>query len=452
MTFPTDFTWGAATASYQIEGAHYADGKGPSVWDHLCRWPGKVFNGDTGDVACDHYHKVDDDVALMAELGLKAYRFSVSWPRVMPDGVGAVNDKGLAFYDRLVDGLLGRGIEPWLTLFHWDYPLALYHRGGWLNADSPKWFEEYARVIVDRLGDRVAKWITLNEPQCFLGLGHQVGEHAPGLKLGWADVLRATHHALLAHGRAVAVIRERAKTPPTVGWAPVGVIKFPANNEAQYEGSAKAAMFGVNEKSLWNNTWFSDPAILGHYPEDGLKVFGEDVPNAPASDFDIIKQPLDFYGANIYHGDPIGTPEDSSKPADRPAGSPRTMFGWPVEPDALYWGPKFLHERYGLPVVVTENGLSCHDWIGVDGECRDPARIDFTRRYLLRLRDAIADGAKVSGYFHWSLMDNFEWAEGYKHRFGLVHVDFQTLRRTPKASAAWYGVVIASNGGSLDAG
>ena len=451
MSFPDDFAWGSATASYQIEGAHDADGKGLSVWDAMCRWPGKVKHGDTGDVACDHYHQFSDDVKLMADLGLKAYRLSISWPRVLPDGTTAhVNEAGLKFYDELVDALLDAGIEPWVTLFHWDFPLDLYRRGGWLSPESPQWFEDYSRLIVDRLSDRVTNWMTLNEPQVFLSLGHREGTHAPGAKLDWPDVLTASHHALLAHGRAVQVIREHAKKSPTVGWAPVGVIRYPAGNRDEYVDAARDRMFSIREPSLWNNTWFSDAALLGHYPEDGLRIFGDAAPKVKPGDMETIRQPLDFYGANIYNGQPIGTPDDADAETPRPAGYANTHMEWPVEPDSLYWGPRFLHERYQLPIVITENGLANPDWVDLDGNVRDPQRIDFTRRYLLRLRDAVQDGVDVKGYFHWSLMDNFEWAEGYAKRFGLIHVDYQTLKRTPKASFHWYRNVIATNGASLD--
>ena len=450
--FPDDFAWGAATASYQIEGGRDADGKGPSVWDAMSAWPGKINNADHGRVACDHYHRSGEDVAVMREIGFNAYRFSLSWPRILPEGEGKVNEAGLAFYDRLVDQLLDAGIEPWVTLFHWDYPLALYRRGGWLNPRSPEWFARYAEVVVDRLSDRVSKWMTLNEPQCFIGHGHRVGVHAPGLKLDWPDVLVAAHHALLAHGRAVSVIRERARNTPTVGWAPVGVVKYPADNDPAHVDAARAAMFRIDEPTFWTNTWFSDPVVLGRYPEDGLRVFGDAAPKASSRDFDLMCQPLDFYGANIYNGLPVRADDQAAGPVavDRPQGYARTMFDWPIEPDCLYWGPKFLHERYGLPIAVTENGMSGHDWVAEDGEVHDPHRIDFTRRYLRRLRDAAADGVPVRGYMHWSLMDNFEWAEGYRQRFGLVHVDYATQTRTIKQSGHWYRGVIETNGRSLN--
>ncbi len=287
--------------------------------------------------------------------------------------------------------------------------------------------------------------MTLNEPQCFIGLGHENGTHAPGLKLPWRDVLTAGHHALMAHGHAVSVIREHAKTPPTIGWAPVGVVRYPRNNNPQHLDRAREAMFATKQKTYWSNTLYSDPAVLGHCPEDALKVFAEDLPRITHDDLKIIHQPLDFYGANIYSGYPI----DDNDNEDRPAGYPETKFGWPVDENCLYWGPKLLHERYKLPIVITENGMSGHDWVDLDGNVHDPQRIDLTRRYLGRLLDAINEGIDIRGYFHWSLMDNFEWAEGYHQRFGLIHIDYQTLQRTPKTSAHWYKTIIESNGAAL---
>lgn len=450
MSFPKDFTWGAAAASYQIEGAAFEDGKGPSVWDAFAHRAGTVWEGGTGDVACDHYHRFREDVALWKSLGLRAYRLSLSWARVLPDGTGRVNDRGLAFYDQLVDALLAAGITPWVTVFHWDYPNELFKQGGWLNRRSPEWFAEYAGVVVDRLGDRVTRWFTLNEPQVFIGFGQGTGLHAPGVRHTLAEQLLSTHHALMAHGRAVQVIRARAKAKPMVGWAPVGVVKYPATGAAHDVAAARSAMFACDARDTWNNTWYSDPVCLGRYPEDGLRAFGADVPAFADADLRVIQQPLDFYGMNVYHGDPVRQGDDGKPtPAKRPVGHPVTAFHWPVEPESLYWGPRFIAERYKLPVVITENGLSSHDWVALDGKVHDPARIDFTARYLGALKRAARDGVDVRGYFHWSIMDNFEWAEGYKHRFGLIHVDFATQKRTPKDSAHWYRGVIESNGATL---
>jgi len=454
MGFPKGFAWGAATASYQIEGATREDGRGMSIWDTFCQRPGAVWENQTGDVACDHYHRWREDVGLMEEIGLTAYRFSVAWPRVMPLGTGKVNAKGLAFYDRLVDALLAAGVEPWLTLYHWDMPQAVYDRGGWLNREIVDWFADYAEVVVGRLGDRVKHWFTLNEPQCFIGFGLRDGLQAPGLKLSRGEVLRAGHHALLAHGRAVQVIRAGVKGSQ-VGWAAVGWSRIPATKSAADIRAAKAATFAVtdDEPVNINNTWWMDPLYLGRYPADGLKLYGADVPDIRPGDMKTIAQKLDFQGFNTYNGlltraakGPRGW-----ETVPLPTGYPMNFFGGSVTPECLYWTTKFMYERYKLPVVISENGVSCHDWVSLDGKVHDPNRIDYVARHLLALRRAGDEGVKLAGYFLWSLLDNFEWSHGYKQRLGLIHVDYVTGRRTLKDSARWYGQVIATNGASLGA-
>ena len=450
MSFPKDFMWGAAAASYQIEGAARQEGRGLSVWDMMCRQPGKIWSNDTGDVACDHYHRYEEDTRMMAEIGLKAYRFSISWPRVLPEGIGKINTKGLAFYDKLVDSLLENNVKPWVTLFHWDYPLTLFYQGGWLNRDSADWFAEYTQVIIDKLSDRVSHWITQNEPQCYIGMGHQTGEHAPGLKLGVSEVLLAAHHSLLAHGKAMQVIRAHAKLKPSIGAAPVGIVKFPHSNNPDDIEIARQSMFSITAKDCWNNTWFADPMVFGHYPEDGIQLFQEEMPEIKNGDMETICQPLDFYGTNIYHGQVVRTKGDGSgEIPPSPDGPPLTTMEWEITPEAFYWGPRFLYERYNLPLVVTENGMANGDWVHVDGKVHDPQRIDFLTRYLQEYHRAITDGVKSNGYFLWSIMDNFEWAHGYKQRFGLVHIDYATGKRTPKDSAYWYRDVIRSNGDRL---
>lgn len=450
MSFPKNFIWGAAAASYQIEGAAYEDGKGLSVWDMLCKSPGKIWEGNTGDVACDHYHRYAEDTLLMREIGLQAYRLSISWPRVLPNGIGAVNENGLAFYDRLIDALLKNNIQPWVTLFHWDYPYALYCRGGWLNRDSADWFAAYTQIVIDKLSDRVSHWITQNEPQCYIGFGHQSGEHAPGLKLGFTEVLCAAHHSLLAHGKAVQVIRARAKLKPTIGAAPVGIAKIPASNQAEDINAARAATFAISGKNCWSNTWFADPMILGKYPEDGLKLFSKDMPNIHHGDMETICQPLDFYGVNIYFDETVQARPNGGHDLVKKANGPAlTTMPWEVTPEALYWGPKFLFERYQLPIVITENGMANCDWIHLDGKVHDPQRIDFLTRYLRAYHRAIADGVTAQGYFVWSALDNFEWAFGYKNRFGLIYIDYVTQKRVLKDSAYWYKEVIQRNGANI---
>ncbi|MBL9186607.1 MAG: beta-glucosidase [Opitutaceae bacterium] len=452
MTFPRDFTWGVATSSYQIEGHAMGGGRGASVWDEFCATPGRVNGGHTGAVSCDHYHHYASDVQLMRDLGLRAYRFSVAWSRVMPTGRRPVNAAGLAFYDRLVDSLLEARIEPWLTLFHWDYPLALYREGGWLHPDSPRWFADYTRVIVDKLSDRVRHWMTLNEPQCFIGLGHQTGIHAPGDKLPLDRTLLAAHHTLLAHGLAVQTIRSRAKLPPVIGWAPTGDVPTPATDCPEDIAAARETFWRVPADNTWNMAWWLDPVMRGRYPEQGLHAYGAAAPAFTDAEMRTIHQPIDFIGLNLYRGYDCrrgadGSPENlTSTP-----GTPATHNHWNLHPAALRWGPFFTHERYGLPVVITENGMAAHDWVSLDGEVHDPQRTDFLARYLMELRRAVRDGVRVKGYFAWSLLDNFEWSEGYRYRFGLVHVDYATQRRTPKDSAWWYGECARTNGASLPA-
>ncbi|WP_069999507.1 GH1 family beta-glucosidase [Cellulosilyticum sp. I15G10I2] len=450
MSFPQDFIWGAATASYQIEGAAYEDGKGLSVWDVFCKEPGRVFQGHSGDVACDHYHRMKEDVKLMADMGLKAYRFSISWPRVIPNGVGEVNEKGLQFYSDLVDELIKYNITPYATLFHWDYPYELQKRGGWLNPDSPKWFEAYTKVVADKLGDRLKNYFTFNEPQCFIGISMVQTIHAPGIKYPTKDALQMAHNVLLAHGRAVKVLRETIKDCK-IGYAPTGSSFYPATEKPEDIEAARQANFNVEiDNWAFGIGWWSDPVMLGTYPKEAVEKFGELMPEIGPQDMTLISQPLDFYGQNIYHSIPAASDGAGGfKKLDPPAGHPRTAIGWPITPESFYWLLKFLYERYKTPIVITENGMSAHDTISLDGKVHDPNRIDYLNRYLLELKKAIDDGIDVKGYFQWSLMDNFEWANGYNDRFGLVYVNFQTQERILKDSALWYKEVIRTNGQSL---
>jgi beta-glucosidase len=454
MAFPRDFVWGAATSSYQIEGASSAEERGRNIYDEFCARPGAVFMGQSGATAADHVRHWKEDIGLMRAIGLRAYRLSIAWPRVLPDGVGRINEAGLGFYDRLVDGLLGAGIEPWVTLFHWDLPLSLHMRGGWQNRDIADWFAEYTRVVVDRLSDRVTRWMTLNEPQVFVKYGYGDGALAPGMKLTLGEQVSACHNALRAHGRGVATIRERAKKAPSVGWAIVGRTDFPASESPEDIAAARAGTLAVLTPDMWNNTWYADPAFLGEYPEDGLRVFGaEAAPPVRAGDLETIRQPLDFCGLNIYDGRMVRAKAGAAVPTPEVVpfadGHPQTAFKWFVTPQVLRWGPRFIHERYRIPIYITENGLSNDDWVMVDGAVHDPQRIDYTAKYLRELERGIGEGVDVRGYFHWSLLDNFEWAQGYKERFGLIHVDFPTGKRTLKDSARWYGRVIESNGREL---
>jgi beta-glucosidase len=451
--FPEDFIWGAATASYQVEGAANVDGRGPSVWDVFCRRKGAVFEGQSGAIASDHYHRYKEDIALMKRLGVTSYRFSVSWPRVLPAGVGAVNGKGLDFYSRLVDELGKADIMPMCTVFHWDYPEALYKKGGWLNRDSADWFAEYTTVLADNLSDRVDVWVTQNEPQVFIGQGHLDGVHAPGDKLEFSDYLVAAHNAMRAHSKSVQALRARARNPKStkVGYALAAQIAQPMSDAPEDVEAARTATFWVTGRDQWNNAWWTDPVLLGKYPEDGLTSYGKEMPSVKPSDLDEMKQPLDFIGLNVYLGKRYRRGADG-KPEHIPVppGYPRGGSDWqPITPACMYWGPRFFHDRYKLPIWITENGVATRDHVFLDGKVHDPQRIDFMHRHLLELVRAINDGVAVAGYYAWSLLDNFEWADGYKLRFGLVYVDFQNQRRVPKDSFDWYEKVIATHGRSL---
>lgn len=452
--FPGNFQWGVATAAYQVEGAAAEDGRGPSVWDPFCKKPGAVFEGHSGDVACDHYHRYKEDVALMKRLGVRSYRFSISWSRVLPEGTGAANPKGFDFYNRLLDELQRAGITPMCTLFHWDFPQALYKRGGWLNRDVADWFGAYAALVADKLGDRIKLWATQNEPQCFIGMALRDGVHAPGDKLKDPDYLMAGHNAMRAHGKAVQALRARVKGDARalkIGYVLAAQCGQPATDKEQDVAAAKLAMFSMRDRNQWNNGWWTDPVMLGRYPEDGVKLYGKDMPRFKASDLDEMKQPLDFLGLNIYKAD-IWRRGDDGTPVqvNVPPGYPRSAVDWqPITPAALYWGPRFFHERYQLPLSITENGLSTRDQLFLDGKVHDPQRIDYMHRVLLELARAVREGIPVTGYYAWSLLDNFEWADGYKQRFGLTYVDYQTLRRIPKDSFEWYRQVIASAGKNL---
>ncbi len=450
MGFPKDFLWGVSTASFQIEGAAYEDGKGLSVWDVFCKKPGNVRNGHTGDVACDFYHRYREDAALMKEVGLKAHRFSVSWPRILPEGTGAINEKGLDFYDRLVDAFLEAGVRPFCCLYHWDMPWALQARGGWLNYDISTWFGEYAHIVTERLSDRVTDWVTLLEPFAFLG-GHWNGKHAPGIRLPVKQYLQCAHDTHMAHGRATQAIRAHAKRSPRVSMSHVGPVCVPLTDSL---ADLEAARILTCERAdgIASNAWMLDPLYKGEYPADEMERFGEDAPDIRAGDMEIIHQRPDWFALNFYHA-AHGRMNESGEPERMPANVPpgrRTAFDWEMTPDGIYWAIRFHHERYGLPITITENGMANLDWPSViDGGVHDPQRIDFQARHLQQVRRAIEDGYPVEGYFIWSLLDNFEWAEGYEKRFGLIYVDYETQERIPKDSYAWYQDVIASNGASL---
>lgn len=449
MGFAKDFVWGAATSSYQIEGTGRDSGKGQNIWDVFTKEPGRVYEGHTGDIACDHYHRFREDVAYMKELGLKGYRFSIDWSRVLPEGTGKVNEKGIDFYNALIDELLEQGIEPYITLYHWELPYEIYKRGGRMNPEIVEWFGQYARLVAERFSDRVKYFFTLNEPQCFVGLGFLQGCHAPGVKAPLRDTFEMAHNALKAHGRAVQMLRAYGKQNVQIGYAPTSGMCYPEKETPKDIEAARKALFALPDDLsnwTWNVSWWSDPVILGKYPEEGMKKYEKYLPVITDEDMKLISQPIDFYGQNIYNGRCIrmgtdGRPEE----VRRPAGFPKTATNWPVTPEALYWGPKFLYQRYRKPIYITENGMACHDTVSQDGKVHDPNRIDFLARYLKNLKRA-AEEIDIRGYFQWSLMDNFEWDKGYAERFGIIYVDFETQERIWKDSAYWYRDLIRRNG------
>lgn len=445
MGFKKDFIWGVATAAFQIEGG--VESRGACVWDDFCRTPKKVYDMHNGDIACDHINRYKEDVRIIGEIGAKAYRFSVNWARILPDGIGKINKKGLEFYDALVDELLKNNIEPYLTLFHWEFPTGLYRKGGWLNRDVADWFAEYVSVVVDRLSDRVRYWMTQNEPQCYIGLGHSTGEHAPGLTLSWQDVLLAGHNSMLAHGKAVKAIRQTSKQKAYIGYAPTGLVKIPYSDSKEDIDAARRAMFEVRDRNMSIPSILLDPVLLGKYPEDAFEAFKGEMPEIRQGDLETMHQPLDFLGYNIYGGSIVKAKENGGyQTITGELGHGETAMEWSVTPKALYWGPKFLIERYKLPFYITENGMANLDWVSQKGKVEDPQRIDFLSRYLTEYKKLAEEGADLRGYFHWSLMDNFEWAKGYSKRFGLVYVDYKTGERTIKSSGHWFKKVIESNG------
>ncbi|WMC91548.1 GH1 family beta-glucosidase [Kineothrix sp. MB12-C1] len=450
--FCDDFVWGVASSAYQIEGRDKEDECGKIIWDTFAE-AGKTADGHSAEVACDHIHRYKKDYALMRLMGVKAYRFSLNWARILPEGTGRVNEKAIALYRDMVQEMRKNNIEPYITLYHWEFPQALQDKGGWLNAESVDWFAEYARVVSENFSDLCKYFITFNEPQCFVGLGNLSGEHAPGLKLPIKDVFQIAHNVLKAHGKAVINLRKYAKQLVKVGYAPTCSMAYPATDSKEDIEAAKKALFGFFnpvEKWTWNVSWFSDPVFLGHYPEEGVEKYKEYLPEITQEDMKLISQPLDFMGQNIYNGYMVSADADG-KPVfeSRKPGYEKTAAGWPVTPEAIYWGVRFLYERYEHPMYITENGMSCHDVVSLDGRVHDPNRIHFLDMYLSELQKASDDGVDVKGYFLWTFLDNFEWDKGYTERFGIVHVDFETQKRTVKDSAFWYQRVMETNGKEL---
>ena len=450
MSFPKDFIWGTATAAYQIEGAYRENGKGASIWDEFCTRNGAVKNGDTGNESTDHYHRYKEDIAILKRLGIKSYRFSVSWPRILPHGIGEVNKEGLAFYDNLINELIRNDIEPVITIYHWDLPLELQHKGGWLNEEISDWFAEYVKIIAEHFSDRVKKFMTLNEPLCFVVLGYEVGMHAPGLKLSEKEVIKTAHNVLVSHGKAVKTLRKYGRKDIQIGIALCFDNDYPFDESNQCDIEAAKESFFRQESGkctqwLKKANWWLDPIIKGKYPS----VNGEEklmLPSGYEDDLKIISQPIDFIGFNLYNGNAYTYDENNvPKIVPNKVGYPRTSIGWPITPSSIKWVCKFLYDRYNLPLYITENGMACHDAVSLNGKVHDPNRIDYLDRYLTKVKEAIDDGVDVKGYYVWSFLDNFEWAEGYNERFGIVYVDYQTQERIIKDSGYWYSQFIRRN-------
>lgn len=432
--FPSNFIWGAATASYQIEGAWDADGKGESIWDRFSHTPGKIANNDTGDVACDHYHRYPEDIAIMRYLGLKAYRFSISWPRVLPNGAGPVNPDGLDFYDRLVDALLAANIEPYVTLHHWDYPQALFERGGWLERDNLPLFADYAALMVKRLGDRVNKWATFNEPGVIAWDGYVSGEHSPGIEGDVAKAVQVSHNLLVSHGLATQAIRA-ARPGVDVG---IVINLWPSEPLSEDPADIAAAELAWNT----SETGFMHPLFRAHYHPALWESLGENRPQVLPGDLALIAQKLDFFGLNFYSRNLVG----AEGPVSPVPGSEYTAMGWEVHPQALRRLLARIWRDYEMPpIYITENGAAYDDRVDADGKVRDPRRQAYLREHFLQTRLAMQDGVDVRGYFVWSLLDNFEWGHGYNKRFGIVRVDYDSLERTIKESGEWYRRVVTAN-------
>lgn len=435
MRFPDGFEWGISTSSYQIEGGAPDDGRGPSIWDTFCALPGKVENGDDGSIACDHYHRFAEDLDLICGLGATIYRFSVMWPRVQPEGAGAINRKGLDFYDRLVDAMLERGLRPWPCLYHWDLPQALQDQGGWVNRDIADRFADYTALMADVIGDRAENWVTFNEPSVSAWVGHEEGRHAPGL-VDTRAAVRAAHHLNLAHGRAVGVLRQR-RPKAGVGFVLPIHVGRPLPQFRERDAHLVAAY-----EDKWNGV-FLDPIFRGGYPESVADRFA---PHVRDGDLAEIARPIDFVGVNQYFPSYIGPATGKAWPfesVDPPTWFRRTEMGWPIDGDGMLQALRIVRDRCGNPpVYITENGAAFIDLPGDDGTVDDRDRISYYHEYLVGVLSAIAEGADVRGFMPWSLLDNFEWARGYAKRFGLVHVDYATQKRTPKSSYSYLRNVI----------
>ncbi len=432
------FVWGVASASFQIEGAYNEDGKGLSIWDVFTHEPSRTKKGNTGDIACDHYHRYKEDVKLMAELGVKGYRFSISWSRIMPKGYGEVNAKGIEFYRSLIDELLANGIEPYVTLYHWDLPQALYELGGWLNPNISDMFAAYAEIVGKAFGDKVKNFITINEASNVLEGMSQNATNAPGHHYSLRDRLTALHNILKAHGKAVIALRKFVDGVK-IGFAPCSGAICPV--DADSEAQAEEAYFKILKGDLKGNSTirlFYDTIFFGDYPKEYYEYYSDIMPNITKEDLEIISQPIDYCFHNIYSGRAYGAKTERVNPVCN-------MLGWNIYPEAIYFSSKYLYKRYRCPIMITENGYPSPDFIFSDGCVHDPARIEFIRRYTDEMQRAISEDVDIRGYFYWTIMDNLEWELGFEPRFGLIYVDFDTLERTPKDSYYFYKQLIENS-------
>ena len=437
-TFSKDFLWGAASSAYQIEGYSLEDGGGASIWHTFAHTPGKIAYDDHGDIACDAYHRYEEDIALLKELGVKAYRFSTSWARIEPNADGIWNEAGIAYYDKLVDGCLAAGIEPYMTLYHWELPQKYEDRGGWRNEETAHAFSRFAGMMAEHFKGRVKNYFTLNEPQCTTSLGYFQGIHAPGLKLELPEVFRVHVHQMMAHGLSQRAIKAADPTA-TVGIASTGNLCYPETETPENIAAARAATFATDEAFwIFTHQWLLDPIVLGKFPDCAGTALEPLVREVTPEQLEIIHAVPDMLGYNVYNGHAIRAAGEAFEYVPKYPGFPRTALKWPVTPEVLDWGMRFLYERYPLPTYITENGLSCNDRVYLDGKVHDIERIDFLARYLTCLNRAADSGADIRGYFHWALTDNFEWHSGYGDRFGLVFVDYPTVTRIPKDSFFWY--------------
>lgn len=444
MKFNNDFIWGVASSAYQIEGS--IKNRGLNIWDEFSNKRTNIWDHYSGNVACQHYQQMEKDIELMQQLEIQAYRFSLSWARILKDGIGPVNSEGVDFYYRLLEKIHQCQMIPFVTLYHWDLPLALHQKGGWCNSESIAWFKEYTQVVLKLFGDQIKYWIPMNEPQCFIQHGYASGIHAPGLKLNFEDILKCSFHVIEAFNQSVQSIKNNNPLNQ-VGLATVAIVSCPKTNQSEDIEAAKLSTFQVTEKNMWNNSWWMDPIYLREFPKDGALLFCESS-QIKKWENNLIDQ-CDFIGMNLYSGNIVSNQKNQMILEPIPMGAPRTSFRWWVLPEIMYWGPKFFYEKYHKPIYITENGMSNNDWIDENQQINDSQRIDFLSKYLKQLHRACEEKIPILGYFHWSIMDNYEWAEGYRERFGLIYVDYASQKRMIKASGFWYQKLIQSKGNIL---